>query len=273
MLDLNIDSIPFAVFGSDKRQKYLADLLTEKGCPVFYYENFKDFDRPAEQNAKICLLPIPLGDCPDVFISGLQHCHTLFAGCIPPAFEKKAEECKIVCHDYMRDEKLIWQNTIATAEGAIAEAMIRFPGNLTRSRCLVIGYGHCGQTLVAMLNRFLCHITVCDSSESTRSHAAIHAEQCIAPEQLAEVLPNVSCIFNTAPTLVLSEELLKLISEDTLILDLASAPGGVDYEKAAALNRQAFLLPGLPGKYAPRASAEIMLDFILRHIQSTAKRI
>ena len=49
---------------------------------------------------------------------------------------------------------------------------------------------------------------------------------------------------------------------DTLILDMASEPGGVDYKAAEELGITAVLLPGLPGKYAPASSAEILADKI-----------
>ncbi|MBR1851810.1 MAG: dipicolinate synthase [Lachnospiraceae bacterium] len=258
---MNQDAIQFAVLGRDRRQQYLATLLTQKGYKAAYFEKP---ELSSSWMGEICLLPIPLSFQSDIDFAKMKQCHTLFAGCISPSFLQKAQEMGIVCHDYMQDEKFVYQNTIATAEGALAEAIMRFPGNLTRSRCLVIGYGHCGQTLVSMLERLGCHVTVCDSNAHARNQACVHAMQCIAPEALEVVLPRISCIFNTAPTLVLTEDLLKKTAPDALILDLASAPGGVDFVAAAALQRQAIALPGLPGKYAPLSSAEIMMDYILR---------
>ena len=49
-----------------------------------------------------------------------------------------------------------------------------------------------------------------------------------------------------------------------MILDMASAPGGVDYEACKELGISAALLPGLPGKYAPASSAEILAEKIER---------
>ena len=249
------DSIHFAVLGSDKRQEYLSRLLQEDGYSV---TNVSD--------AEIVLLPIPLIPVEEV-LENIPHCRMLFAGCIPKEFERKANARGIDCLDYMQDETFIYQNTIATAEGAIAEAILHSPENLTLASCLVIGYGHCGQTLVSLLEQFHCHITVCDKEKEARARACVHADVCISPSGLAAVLPNVSYIFNTAPALVLDKKLLPSVRRDACILDLASAPGGVDYEAASALECKASLLPGLPGKYAPKASAKIMLAFILHHIK------
>ena len=80
--------------------------------------------------------------------------------------------------------------------------------------------------------------------------------------ELANVAGNVDFIFNTAPERILSEERLRHVGKNTWILDIASAPGGVDYRVAEALSVNAVLLPGLPGRYAPASSAEILADFI-----------
>jgi dipicolinate synthase subunit A len=63
-------------------------------------------------------------------------------------------------------------------------------------------------------------------------------------------------IFNTAPALVLGEALLEGAAPEATIIDIAAAPGGVDFEAAKQLGLCAKLCPGLPGKYAPRAAGE-----------------
>ena len=50
------------------------------------------------------------------------------------------------------------------------------------------------------------------------------------------------------------------------IIDIASAPGGVDFAAAARLNLSAFLCPGLPGKYAPVSSAQAIADTIFNYL-------
>ena len=48
------------------------------------------------------------------------------------------------------------------------------------------------------------------------------------------------------------------------IIDIASAPGGVDYEAAGALGIAAKLCLGLPGKYAPKTAGEILAEEIMK---------
>ena len=54
----------------------------------------------------------------------------LFAGGIPKEYEKQAKEKGIICVDYLKDGYTAVKNTIATAEGSLAEAIIRSSGNL-----------------------------------------------------------------------------------------------------------------------------------------------
>ena len=54
--------------------------------------------------------------------------------------------------------------------------------------------------------------------------------------------------------MVLKYPELKRMARDACIIDIASAPGGVDREAARKLGVQAYLCPSLPGIYAPKSS-------------------
>ena len=51
----------------------------------------------------------------------------LFAGAIPREIQKQAEERRIQCIDFLQEQSVITQNTIAAAEGILAEAITRSP--------------------------------------------------------------------------------------------------------------------------------------------------
>ena len=74
-------------------------------------------------------------------------------------------------------------------------------------------------------------------------------------QDLKNVIENYDIIINTVPALIIDEELLHYISPTSYILDIASYPGGgVDYKKAKEYGVNAFLLPSLPTKCAPKSS-------------------
>lgn len=70
-------------------------------------------------------------------------------------------------------------------------------------------------------------------------------------------------IFNTVPAILLDEPCLKNVKADTLIIDLASKPGGVDFDTAGRLGLKVVWALSLPGKVAPVTSGEIIADTIL----------
>jgi dipicolinate synthase subunit A len=77
-------------------------------------------------------------------------------------------------------------------------------------------------------------------------------------------LANADVIFNTIPVPVLTGEVLDRVSPNALIIDLASAPGGVDFKKAESMGIKAVLAPGLPGKVAPKTAGRILAKVIIR---------
>ena len=70
-------------------------------------------------------------------------------------------------------------------------------------------------------------------------------------------------IFNTVPAEVLDRNVLEQIPDDTLIIDLASKPGGVDFSAAKELGKKVIWALSLPGKTAPITSGRIIKETIL----------
>ena len=65
-------------------------------------------------------------------------------------------------------------------------------------------------------------------------------------------------IFNTVPAKVLNRDVLQFVSNDSLIIDLASKPGGVDFDFAQQKGIKTIHALSLPGKVAPSTSANYM---------------
>ena len=80
-------------------------------------------------------------------------------------------------------------------------------------------------------------------------------------------------IFNTVPAKVLDRETLSAMPCDTLVIELASAPGGLDPEgaKEAALRcgLQIIRAPGLPGRYAPQDAGRAVAECILETLRAS----
>ena len=81
---------------------------------------------------------------------------------------------------------------------------------------------------------------------------------------LSQKIGEFTYIFNTIPAPVLTEDLIRLMNPGVTIIDIASAPGGVDFDFCKKQNIRAKLCPGLPGIYAPETSGEILFEAIVK---------
>ena len=95
----------------------------------------------------------------------------LFGGCINEEIRHECEQKEIKAFDFMKMDDVAIYNAIATAEGAIMEAIKMQPINLHKSRCLVLGYGRCAKVLAAKLKGMDAQVTVCARNKTARSLA------------------------------------------------------------------------------------------------------
>ncbi|OJT91053.1 dihydrofolate reductase, partial [Clostridioides difficile] len=63
----------------------------------------------------------------------------------------------------------------------------------------------------------------------------------------------------------LTKERLEKVSQEVTIIDIASSPGGVDYSVVKEAGINATLCLGLPGKYSPKTSGEILVNAIRKY--------
>ena len=179
----------------------------------------------------------------------------------------------ITLFDYYDSDEFSIANAVPTAEGAIEIAMHETPMTLDGSTALVIGYGRIGKVLARLLASLGVKVTA--SARKAADLAWIRASGYTAVEtgKLLEVLygRKFDIIFNTVPRTVLGEEALKIIGKGTLIIDLASKPGGVDIKAADKMGMSVIWALSLPGKVAPVTSGRIIADTILGYLEKFAE--
>ena len=146
---------------------------------------------------------------------------------------------------------------------AIEESII----NLQGSNCLVLGYGKCAKVLAKKLKALDANVTICARSQVSLCEATSWGYQTVCLNRLIKAVSNYDFIFNTIPTVVLNQEVIDKISIDTVIVDIASIPGGIDYEYANKKNIKTFHYLGIPGKISPKTSGHILGEFIINHLE------
>lgn len=183
---------------------------------------------------------------------------TLFIGVAKPIIERLAARYRVKVVQLAELDEIAILNSIPTAEGAIARAMSVLPVTLHGTSTLVIGYGRCGITLARMLAGIGSSVRVIARSKAQLARAF---EAGLAVGELADLktyLAEARVVFNTVPARVLDRDSLLAMQRDAFVIDIASAPGGTDFDAAKELGIKAFLDLGIPGKVAPHSAGQIL---------------
>lgn len=77
---------------------------------------------------------------------------------------------------------------------------------------------------------------------------------------------DIDLIFNTIPTMIITAQIISKLPRRTVIIDLASAPGGTDFRFAEKRGIKALLAPGLPGIVAPKTAGIIIANTLCQSI-------
>jgi len=255
-----------AILGGDARQVYAARALAAVGWDI---RLFAVSQEKASASARVCeTLPEALEGaklviCP-VSCQGLEETlpdlltpeQTLVGIKLPRGLRERLAGRGVLCHDLLDREDFTRLNAIPSAEGAIAEAIAASCCNLHLNQALVLGYGRCGKVLAQKLGGLGAHVTVAARRWDSACEAIANGCEVLDFLLLPYHMGRFYYIFNTIPAMVLDEKLLQALPPDAVIIDIASGPGGVDFEAARALGITAKLCPGLPGIYSPRSAGE-----------------
>ena len=161
---------------------------------------------------------------------------------------------------YARREE--YQIAIArlTAEGAIA--LLRPETGLSGAHILLLGYGRIARLLARELQKAGALVTAAARSSEQRAWAEAEGIEALPLDALSGALDRFDVIIGTIPAPVLTEPLLALVRKDALLLELASAPGGIDAAAAHERGLRDIPAPGRPAKYAPERAAVILRDAV-----------
>ena len=173
---------------------------------------------------------------------------------------KKYELAKV--YDYSKNEHLLTQNAELTSEGALQTAMQEYEGSIFKSRCLVCGFGRIGKILSKML--FSLNADTCVFARKEKDRAMAESFGIKTLSNLENCSHDFDIIFNTVPALIIDKKVIDKLNNATLIIDLASYPGGVDFDYAKKNNVDVIHALKLPGICAPKSAGTIIKNTIIR---------
>ncbi|KUG03823.1 dipicolinate synthase subunit a [hydrocarbon metagenome] len=159
-------------------------------------------------------------------------------------------------------DELAVLNSIPSCEGALQIAMEETRITIHGSQTCVIGFGRVGITMARLLKAMGSEVTVVARNRGQLARAYEMGCRKAEYHDLQQMMNYVDIIFNTVPSMVLTRDILKHARQETVIIDLASQPGGTDFEAANIFGIKAILAPGLPGKVAPLSAGRILAEVI-----------
>lgn len=272
-----------AVIGGDMRQVSAALHLEKNGFkPHLFGFNKETLYKDAVlassvddalSGAKVVLLGLPASDdcginCSpaisiETFVSSLDEDTVVTGGKLSPALKKALDEKGVRYADYLKREEFAVLNAVPTAEGAIEIAMRQLPRTLSGMKCLIVGFGRIGKVLAKMLSAFGADVTCSARKCSDIAWIKAYGYTAIATSRISETAHEYPLIFNTVPHMIFDKSMLKWVRGDALIIDLASSPGGVDFDEAKKLGINVIWALALPGKASPESAGEIIADTVM----------
>ena len=282
-----------AILGGDERQIFMARTLAQMGwrvsvwglgdcasrvCPA------RTVETPTEalEGARAVILPLPASvdgvrvNCPldrnaslrlsaifDVWSDGV-----LLGGRLPPILYSCAESHSIRLIDYYDDDILQLRNALPTAEGAIAIAMRELPVTIDGISAAVIGYGRIATVLAEKLYALGARVYLYARKQRDLVRASLchltpmHLISDAQTKSLTKIPRDCRLIFNTVPHVLFTRDVLETLPRDCLYIDLASAPGGIDWGAARELGIQTVWGTALPGKCVPESAGMILADTV-----------
>ncbi len=285
-------NLTFAVLGGDARQFSLADMLAKKGAEVRAYglpaeklsnevSVLSDWrEAVAGADAVVLALPaspdgirvhIPLSTGEEIptlksVFSELPRGVFLAGGRFSPSAKALAEQYGHVPFDYAASEEFQSRNALPTAEGAVSILMERISRTVSGLPVAITGYGRISRALAKLLHAMGAKVTVGARKPMALAEAAGEGYGILrldGERSLVALCEGQAAVFNTVPHWLFTKEVLKTVKKDMLLIDLASAPGGVDVDAAGALGLCVIWALSLPGKYAPATAGEIIAECLL----------
>lgn len=291
-------STNFAMIGGDLRMVQLAKILAKEKNKVYTYglekveelknvENiiFCETTNQAIQDSKIIIGPIPFSSngkdinspfsqkvIPIQEVLNNSKNKLLMAGSVQTEVYEMAKQQTIEIVDIMKEEEVAILNAISTAEGAIEIAIQHTRKNIQGGNVLILGFGRIGKMLAKKMEGLSANITCAARKQEDLAWIKAYGYHASNINALGEELAEYDIIINTVPQLVLTPERLQYVDNETLLIDLASKPGGMDKEVINARNLKFIWALALPGKVSPITTAEIIKDTIYQILKEKKEK-
>lgn len=268
------------VFETDERQRYLAEYLPGRKKQLCHKSLNMPFFVEQLQEADCIVLPTPTSKMDEYplyfeliaeYLSGWKG--IVFGGKILENWQEMLENNEIVYYDFLKNEAVAVANAYVTAEATMALMIQRGLYSIRGQKVVITGYGRCARELAKLLSKVGAKITILARSSAARIRAKEEGYEAVDFAYGPEEICGAGAVINTVPSPVFTEGMMKEFHEDTLFIDIASKPGGVDPYVLQKYDHEYFLELSLPARYMQKSSAKILADMILGLRQSPDREV
>lgn len=293
MNDFMLTGMQIAVIGGDARQLEIIRKLTELDArlSLIGFEQLdhaftgavkEKLDEVDFSNMDALILPVPgtnlEGHVETIFsnekviltaemlLNTPEHC-TIYSGISNTFLNGITKEAnRPLVQLFERDDVAIY-NSIPTVEGTIMMAIQHTDFTIHGSNITVLGLGRVGMSVARTFHALGAKIKV---GARKTEHLARITEMGLTPFHLNEIeqqVKDTDILINTIPLLIVTASVISKMPAHTLIIDLASKPGGTDFRYAEKRGIKALLAPGLPGIVAPKTAGQILANVLAQLLQ------
>ena len=267
----------FTLLGGDLRSVYLCRRLMQDGYTVQSY-GLELSDVPqccrcdsltaALTNTDCVVLPIPTAEgnllrapysCTPISLEAA-------AKALPKGIPVFGSKCPLPVTDLTAIEPMAIGNAALTAQCALLLMLQNTERSLIGRRVLILGGGRIGTLLGLKLKDLGARVTVASRREECQAWHKAMGMKAADIHCIHRLLAMQDMVINTVPSPILDRELLRLLQPHTLLLELASLPGGFDPMTAEALGLRTVMGRGLPGRDAPAGAADIIAETIYKEL-------
>lgn len=283
-----LTGLHFAVIGGDARQIEIIRKLTERDAKLSLV-GFEQLDHAFTGAVKEKIEELDFANIDAIIlpVAGTNsegQVDTIFSServfLLEEMLEKTPEHCTVysgISNSYLkgittqtkrrlvqlfeRDDVAIY-NSIPTVEGTIMMAIQHTDFTIHGSNVVVLGLGRVGMSVARSFAALGARVKV---GARRSEHIARITEMSLSPfylDQLEKYVADTDICINTIPFEVVTASVISKMPAHTLIIDLASRPGGTDFRYAEKRGIKALLAPSLPGIVAPKTAGQLLANVL-----------
>lgn len=276
------------LLGNDPRQNYACEYFryNDIESDVFAKDMIDDHLRTSIKKASHIVFPMPIS-VDGINVNGtniaitniidiISPCSCVFGGKTNSNIKKLLDHNKIKYYDLSDFSTFQIKNALLSAEGAIYYASNYYHKSIYGSQISILGFGRIAKTLSFLLKAHGAEVCICARrSEDIAWAEMLGFDTVLIDDHWGEnfTKKRYDIIFNTIPCNIMSEYVVKMISSNSLIIDLASYPYGIDRSLADKYCLDYHIESAIPGRYAPQSAGILLAQTIMNIINAKEENL